>query len=103
MLSKELFIETIDFIRERNDQENKIHQMFKEEFTDGIFWPYNRYENQLVKVLTEIMDDKETEWISYYCWEKGFGRDNKLQVFDKDGKEIPLVSSEDLWNLLTQN
>lgn len=103
MLSKELFIETIDFIRDRNDQENKIHQMFKEEFTDGIFWPYNRYENQLVKVLTEIMDDKETEWISYYCWEKDFGRDSRLQVFDKDGKEIHLISSEDLWNLLTQN
>ena len=103
MLSKELFIETIDFIRERNDQENKIHQMFKEEFTDGIFWPYSRYEEQLVKVLTEIMDDKETEWISYYCWEKDFGRDSKLQVFDKDGKEIPLNSSEDLWNILVEN
>ena len=99
MLSKELFIETIDFIRERNDQENKIHQMFKEEFTDGIFWPYSKYENQLVKVLEEAMEDSE-RWISYYCWEKDFGRDDKLKAFDEDRKEIPLTSSEDLWNLL---
>lgn len=100
MLSKELFIETIDFIRERNDKEHEIQKLFREEFTDGIFWPYSRYENQLVKVLTEIMDDKETEWISYYCWEKDFGRDARLQVFDKNGKEIPLNSSEDLYNLI---
>ena len=99
MLSKELFIETIDFIRERNDQENKIHQMFKEEFTDGIFWPYSKYENQLVKVLEEAMEDSE-RWISYYCWEKDFGRDDKLKAFDEDRKEIPLTSSEDLYNLL---
>ena len=102
-LSKELFIETIDFIRERNDQENKIYQMFKEEFTDGIFWPYSRYETQLIKVLTEVMQDQENEWISYYCWEKDFGRDYRLKAFDKDGKEIPLTSSEDLYNLLISN
>lgn len=103
MLSKELFIETIDFIRERNDKQNEIHQMFKKEFEDGIFWPYNRYENQLVKILSEIMDDTETEWISYYCWEKDFGRDNTLQVTKKDGTPIPLTTSEDLWNLLIKN
>ena len=100
MLSKELFIETIDFIRERNDQENKIHQMFREEFTDGIFWPYSRYENQLVKVLAEIMHDQETEWISYYCYEKDYGRDDRLEVFDKNNNKIPLKTAEDLYNLL---
>lgn len=100
MLSKELFIETIDFIRDRNDQENKIHQMFKDEFTDGIFWPYSRYENQLVKVLIEIMHDQENEWISYYCYEKDYGRDDKLEVFDKNNNKIPLKTAEDLYNLL---
>lgn len=48
------------------------------------------------------MNDKETEWISYYCWEKNFGRNSKLKVTDKDGKEISLVSSEDLWNILVK-
>ena len=48
------------------------------------------------------MEDSE-RWISYYCWEKDFGRDDKLKVFDEDGKEIPLTSSEDLYNLLIFN
>ena len=100
MLSKELFIETIDFIRERNDKEHEIQKLFREEFTDAIFWLYCKYEHQLIKVLTEIMHDQENEWISYYCYEKDYGRDDKLEVFDKDKNQIPLKTAEDLYNLL---
>lgn len=101
MLSKELFIETIDFIRERNDKEQEIQKLFREEFTDAIFWPYCKYEDRLLKVLTEVMHDQENEWISYYCYEKDYGRDDKLEVFDKDKNQIPLKTAEDLYNLLT--
>ena len=46
------------------------------------------------------MNDKETEWIDYYLWEKDYGRDNQLEVTEKDGTPIPLTTAEDLWNLL---
>lgn len=103
MLSKETFIQTIDFIRERNDKQHEIDMLFRKEFEDSIFWPYSKYEVQLVKVLKEIMNDKETEWIDYYLWEKDYGRDNKLEVTEKDGTPIPLTTAEDLWNLLQDN
>jgi hypothetical protein len=103
-ISKELFIETINFIKERNDAQNKIDKLFRKEFTDGLFWPYCRYETQIVKVLEEIMGDKENQWISYYCWEKDYGRDERLGYpTNKDGKVIPLATPEDLWNLLISN
>lgn len=103
-ISKELFIETINFIKERNDAQNKIDKIFREEFTDGLFWPYCRYETQIVKILEEIMGDKECQWISYYCWEKDFGRDKHLgNPTDRNGNEIPLTTPEDLWNLLISN
>ena len=101
IISKETFIEMIEFIKVRNDKQWEIHKLFSEEFTDAIFWPYCKYEEQLVKLLEEIMDDKENQWISYYCWEKDFGRDESLKITDKNGKDIPLKTSEDLWNILT--
>ena len=100
-ISKELFVETINFIKDRNDAQNKIDKVFKDEFTDGLFWPYCRYETQMVKVLEEIMGDKENQWISYYCWERDFGRDCTLgDVREKDGTPIPFKTPEDLYNLL---
>ena len=46
------------------------------------------------------MGDKECQWISYFCWEKDFGRNESLKVTNKKGEEIPLKTSEDLWNML---
>ena len=103
IISKELFIETIDFIRERNDKQEQIDKLFGKEFEDSRFWPYSKYEVQLVKVLKNIMRDEETEWIDYYLWEKDYGRDSTLNVTEADGTPIPLTTSEDLWNLLMEN
>lgn len=99
-ISKQLFIETIEFIKERNDKQDEINTLFRKEFIDATFWPYCRYEEQIVKLLTELMDDKECQWISYFCWEKNFGRDDKLGNPEIDGKEFPLATAEDLWNIL---
>lgn len=99
-ISKKSFLKIIDFIRERNDKEVEIQKLFKEEFTDAIFYPYCKYENLLVNLLEELMEDQETNWISYYCWEKDFGRDETLEVFDKEGNKIPLSTAEDLWNMI---
>ena len=100
ILTKELFIETIAFIRDRNDKQNEINKLFSNEFEDAIFWPYTKYETQMCKLLKHIMGDEETEWIDYFCWERDFGRDAKLgDVTEKDGTPIPFSTAEDLWNL----
>ena len=102
-ISKELFIETINFIKDRNDKQQEINKLFSNEFEDAIFWPYTKYESQTIKLLEEIMEDKENQWISYYCWEKDFGRDYKLgDVTEKDGISISFETPEDLWNMLIQ-
>ena len=104
MLSKEIFIEMIEFIRDRNDAQNKIDKLFRDEFTDGLFWPYMKYEAKMCKLLAHIMGDEETAWIDYFCWERDFGRDTKLgDVKEADGTPIPFKNAEDLYNLLITN
>ena len=100
-ISKEMFIEIITFIKDRNDKQHEINNLMSSEFEDCVFWPYIKYESKMIKLLEYLMNDKDTQWISYFCWEKDFGRDCKLgDVTEKDGTTIPLNTAEDLWNLL---
>ena len=99
-MTKETFIEAVDFMRDRYDKQNQIEKLFREEFEDSLFWPYIKYENMLVKVVRDAVNDEE-DWIGYYCWERDFGRDTRLgDVTEKDGTPIPFKTAEDLLNLI---
>lgn len=45
------------------------------------------YHNIITSLLKEIYGDEGEDWISWYCYERGFGA-KELQAFDKDGNPI---------------
>ena len=107
MIKKDLFVQTIDFIRERNDAMDKLNAVFSAEFEDSVFYPYLKYDNQLIKILAasfDYDDDLMYDRISYYCFELDFGRKHKLgDVSVKlDGVDvpIPLGTPEELYDFL---
>ena len=107
MIKKELFVQTINFIKERNDAMNKMNEVFSNEFEDSVFYPYFKYDNQLIKVLSASFDYDDNiieDWITYYCWELDFGRNYKLGdvIGTKDGVDIPipLGTPEELYDYL---
>lgn len=104
MIKKDLFVQTINFIRERNDAMYKINKVFTEEFDDSVFYPYFKYDNQLIKVLAasfDYDDDLMYDWISYYCFERDFGRNYKLgDVQNENGEPIPFGTPEELYDFL---
>lgn len=107
MIKKELFVETINFIKERNDAMEIINKAFTDEFEVSRFYPYFKYENQLIKVLAASFDYEDEiieDWILYYCFDLDFGRGHKLgDVTEiKNGIEvpIPLGTPEELYDML---
>jgi hypothetical protein len=103
MIKKELFVQTINFIKERNDSMSKLNEVFVDEFEDSAFYPYFKYEDQLIKVLAssfEYDDGIIEDWISYYCFELDFGRRHKLGDVAFDGVPIPLGTPEELYDML---
>ena len=107
MIKKELFVQTINFMKERSDATVNINKLFTDEFEDSIFYPYFKYENQIIKLLAASFDYDDNiigDWISYYCFELDFGRTHKLgDVTEvKNGVEvaIPLGTPEELYNML---
>lgn len=101
-MTKELFIKTIDFIRELNVEENNFNNMLRQidnEFGGGFI--YNKPIDYITRLLKELVND-ESDWINYYCWEIDFGRKYyEGCVTEADGTPIPLSSAEDLWNIIT--
>ena len=107
MIKKELFVQTINFIKERSDAMDKLNKIFTDEFEDSVFYPYFKYDNQLIKVLAASFDyDDEIieDWILYYCFDLDFGRTHKLGAVTetKNGVEvpIPLGTPEELYDML---
>ena len=108
MINKELFVETINFIRDRNDAMRELNHMFTTEFTDSNFYPYMRYDTQIIKLLANSFDYDGIvigEYIDWFCWEKDFGRDSRLggiTVTNKDNTTTiyDINTAEQLYDFL---
>lgn len=65
-----------------------------------LFFP--TLELETIELLQKLMNDKD-EWLGYWVYETDCGKRCKtgeLGVTDDDGKDIPLVTVRDLYNLL---
>lgn len=102
MLSKETFVKTINFLEERENQIDKINELFTEEFGDSVFYPYFKHDKMIVDILMEIMDD-QGEWIEYYLYENDYGHDLKPDsVSEADGTPIDITTPEKLYDFLVK-
>lgn len=106
MIKKDLFVQTINFIKERHDAMDKINKVFTDEFEDSVFYPYFKYESQMLKLLAasfDYDDDTIRDWIEYYCFELDFGRKHKLGDVTKNDVPIPLGTPEELYDMLFED
>lgn len=111
MISKDLFVETINFIRERNEFEIKLNDMLTEEYNDCVFYPSDKWINKVVQLLSAGFDYEEeiiSDWIYYFMFELDFGEKWKegcvTETKTVDGKDVevdvPLSTPEDLYDML---
>lgn len=108
-MSRKLNIDRHDFV----GLINRIKK--KSDFLDDLNMLFSKHEMEITVFASEDLDiavkalhlalgdaDKD-EWISYYCWDLDFGRNWETgMVWDKDGNDIPLVTPDDLYDMLLQ-
>ena len=100
-LTKDQFVDCINFIREKQEAEDKINEVFTAAFGDSIFFPYSDYETKYIKLLELVMQDTGM-WISVWIYEMNFGEKNP-EVYEQDGTVRVLKTPEDLYNFLILN
>ena len=102
-LTKDQFIHYINFIKERKEKENKINELFTEEFEDSIFYPHTRYETELISLLETIFNDEDGN-IGYFIYELDFGELDFANecITEEDGITISLTTPEELYDYLVK-
>ena len=103
-LTKEQFVHYINFIKERKEKVDQINDLFTEEFEDSIFYPYARYETELVSLLENVFNDVEDDNIGYFIYELDFGELDFASecITEKDGTTVSLTSPEELYDYLVK-
>ena len=104
-LTKQQFVHYINFMKERWEAEQKLNEAFSEEFEDSIFYPYSRYETELLHLLQTAMQDAESDSaIDYFIYELDFGERDiaKEAIEEADGTVVPLTTPEELYDYLVK-
>lgn len=103
-MDKTLFVKSIEAIRDNVrlhiTRAELLTKLYPNSFAANLINTDSNLIDCFIDLLKEQMNDKDN-WIEHFCWELNFGEENyRLKVLDKEGKEIPLTTAEDLWDLL---
>lgn len=111
MITKKEFVEIIDRLRNYNDLQNKINDLFKDLIDNNEQDFCNAgsicigHETIVVELLENIFNDKDT--LSWWLYECDYGRNFKLGYMqeEKEGKiiNIDLSNTEKLYDYLVDN
>ena len=95
-ISKDMFVKCVSSLQSVADfQEGVLDLVNKyDPYADMGIFAYPSCEDQLLKLLQEVMDDEDL--IGYFCYSLNFGRD-----WEEGDTEIPLATVDDLWETLT--
>ena len=107
MITKQEFVKIINRLRDYNDLQNKIQELFKDNIDNQEMDFMNAgsicvgHESIVVKLLENMFNDRGN-WISWWLYEQDYGRSVNIDnVFDKEiGKFVDLTTPEKLYDYL---
>lgn len=95
MISKEEFIKTMNFIKERNQKQDKfiniLEELSKDTYCDCFL--YADYEDKMIELLENMFEDRMHD-ISYFCYDCDWLYDN----FNED--KCPKIDDKYLYTSL---
>lgn len=103
IITKEYFNEIMRDIQSTYEYQEGLNDYFSKNGVDGHIYQPDCVDTTM-KLLHRLFGEKDAnEWISYFCFELDFGRKYKNNIVkDEHGKDIPLATFDDLYNLLTE-
>ena len=108
MISKERFVEIIERLRNYDDLQKKIQELFKDNIDNQEMDFMNAgsicigHESVVVELLKDMFNVKD-DLISWWLYECNYGRDFSLGDLEDNGVEIDLSTPEKLYDYLIKN
>ena len=112
MISKNEFVEILERLKEANDLQNKVNELFRDardnvenDFCNGASLMIS-HESIVIQLLEDMFNDRfEYPNISWWIYETDYGRNKEMnKIYNSDGKTIykSLDSAEDLYDYLIE-
>lgn len=105
MITKQEFVDIINRLRNYNDLQNKIQDLFRDNIENEEMDFMNAgsicigHETVVVKLLENMFNDKG-EVISWWIYEQDYGRTYSIGDLEVNGVEIDLTTPEKLYDYL---
>ena len=103
MISKEIFVRTMEQIMEIDEKMNGVDKALRALDPDfGGFHPFKLFE-PLLNLLVEIFQDKEREWLEYFIFDLDFLRNaHEYSITYADGTPIDVSSWDKVYDFLVR-
>lgn len=108
MISKKKFVEIINRLKDYNDLQDKIQNLFRDNIDNQEMDFMNAgsicvsHESIVVELLKDMFNVKD-DLISWWLYECNYGRDFSLGDLEDNGVEIDLSTPEKLYDYLIKN
>lgn len=100
-ITKDVFIKTLDAIKEYHTKIDNINNVLKDNCEDAILYPPS-LESTLINVLEDAFND-ETDIIGYFIYELEFGEKWHAGCVTENNKDIKMQTPEELYDYLIGN
>ena len=107
MITKEQFVTIINRLKETDEMVDKINNIIRNS-TDSIISDFTNagsimicHEDIVLHLLEDIFNDTDT--ISWWLYEKDYGRDIRMKMWDEQGNEIDVSTPEKLYDYLVES
>ncbi len=106
MINEQEFVEIIDRLKNTDDTVNKVNKIFRNTIDSDISDFMNAaslmicHEDIVVKLLENMFNDKDT--LSWWLYEKAYGRAFEIGDFEDNGVKIDLTTTERLYDYLIE-
>ena len=99
---REVFKEVMTFIVDKNKKKDQLNDAWREYNPDGNYLSLDGdWETTMVQLLREYVGDYNDD-IGYWLYELNYGeKAKKNTVTDKNGRNIPIKTIDDLYNLIS--
>lgn len=94
---KQIMTELVSLIKDGEE----LNKSFRKLCPDFNFISFSRHETLIVNCLREALND-ESDWIGYWIWELYCGVEAKKNSVSIKGKNVPIKTIDDLYNILTK-
>ena len=108
MISKELFVESMNELKKSWDMAVELNKIFhdydRRDFLDGFGFCEDGIQDCLIKVIADSFGKDCAEILNWWCWECAFGENNPhIYLGEQEEPFITLDTPEQLYDFITNN